>query len=127
MSGKIAPNNSESRQDTRVNVNLQGQTNSFFVEFAGQTVPITNIRDVSISGVGLELEQIIAQGETIELGFNSDDLNLKVKGTVAWCDAHHKPVAIGIEFTSESPQDNMLFFMAMRKFLDDFDGITMDI
>ena len=127
MSGKIAPNSSESRQDTRVNVNLQGQTNSFFVEFAGQTVPITNIRDVSISGVGLELEQIIAEGETIELGFDSDDLNLKVKGTVAWCDAQNKPVAIGIEFTSETPQDNMLFFMAMRKFLDDFDGITMDI
>jgi len=127
MSGKIAPNNSESRQETRVNVDIQGQTNSFYLEFAGQTVPISNIRDVSISGVGLEVEQIIAQGETIELGFNSDDLELKVKGHVAWCDASNSPVALGIEFTSDTPQDNMLFFMAMRKFLDEFDGITMDI
>jgi len=126
MSGKIAPNSSESRQETRVNVNLQGQTNSFFVEFSGQTFPITNIRDVSVSGVGLELEQIIAQGETIELGYNSDDLDLKVKGTIAWCDASNGPVALGIEFTPDNPQENMLFFMAMRKYLDEFDGITMD-
>jgi len=127
MSGNISPNNSESREETRVNVNLQGQTNSFYVEFSGQTIPISNIRDVSISGVGLELEQIIAQGETIELGYNSDDLNLKVKGNIAWCDANNTPVSLGIEFTSDTPQENMLFFMAMRKFLDEFDGVTMDV
>lgn len=126
MNAKSAPDNADKRQETRVNVELQGQTNNFYVEFAGQSVPITNIRDVSVSGAGIELEQIIAQGETIELIFNSDDLNLKIKGTVAWCDANNKPVSLGIEFTRETPRDNMLFFMAMRKFLDEFDGITLD-
>jgi hypothetical protein len=126
MSAGNVPKNKDQRQETRVNVELQGQTNSFYVEFADQSVPITNIRDVSVSGVGLELEQIIAQGETIELGYDSDDLNLKVKGHVAWCDANASPVALGIEFTSETPQENMLFFMAMRKYLDSFDGVTID-
>lgn len=127
MNAKSAPENADKRQETRVNVELQGQTNDFSIEFGGQSVPITNIRDVSVSGVGLELEQIIAKGETIELVFDSGDFKLKVKGTVAWCDANNKPVSLGIEFSNESPRDNMLFFMAMRKFLDEFDGITLDI
>ena len=126
MSVKIAPKSTERRQESRVNVNLQGQINNFYVEFAGQTVPITNIRDVSISGVALELEQAIAQGEAIDLGFNSDDMNLKVKGIIAWCDTANSPTTLGVEFTKETAQENILFFMAMRKFLDEFDGITAD-
>ena len=34
--------------------------------------------------------------------------------------------SIGVEFSHETPRDNMLFFMAMRKFLDEFDGVTID-
>jgi len=126
MNGKLAPETGEKRQEPRANVTLEGQNNQFFVEFSGETFPIANIRDVSVSGVGLQLDHIIAQGESIELGYNSDDLNLKVKGNVIWCDAHEQPVSVGVEFTQETPQENMLFFMAMRKYLDEFDGITMD-
>lgn len=124
MSGETVTNINDQRQETRVNVNLQEQHNEFFMEVAGQTIAINNIRDVSVSGVGLELDHIIAQGETIALGYQSDDFNMKIKGTVAWCDASDGPTSIGVEFSSDSPQDNMLFFMAMRKFLDQFDGTT---
>jgi len=126
MNAKFAPDTGEKRQENRANVNLEGQNNQFFVEFAGHTLPIANIRDVSVSGVGLQLDEIIAQGETIELGYNSDDLSLKVKGNVIWCDAHERPVSVGVEFCHDTPHENMLFFMAMRKFLDEFDGVTMD-
>jgi hypothetical protein len=126
MNAKFAPDTGEKRQETRASVNLDGQNNHFFVEFAGQTFPIANIRDVSVSGVGLQLDQMIAQGETIELAYTSDDLDLKVKGNVIWCDGHDRPVSVGVEFCHDTPQDNMLFFMAMRKFLDEFDGVTMD-
>ena len=127
MNAKSSPSSSDQRQETRVNVALRGQTNEFSIEFGGQTLAITNIRDVSISGVGLELEQIIAKGETITLTYQSDDLTLKIQGHVAWCDANSSPICIGVEFSREEPRDNMLFFMAMRKYLDDFDGVTLDI
>ena len=123
---KSVPDTGEKRQENRANVTLDGNNNQFYVEFAGHTLPIANIRDVSVSGVGLQLDEIIAQGETIELGYNSADLNLKVKGNVIWCDAHERPVSVGVEFTHDTPHENMLFFMAMRKYLDEFDGVTLD-
>ncbi len=127
MNNRVSLDQDEMRQDTRAQVSLEGQNNQFFVEVAGQTAPIANIRDVSISGVGLQLDHIIAEGETVQLGYNSDDLTLKVKGQVIWCDAHQQPASIGVEFTNETPHENMLFFLAMRKYLDEFDGLTMDI
>lgn len=126
MNAKFAPETGEKRQENRASVNLDGQTNQFYVKFAGNTFPIANIRDVSVSGVGLQLDEMIAQGETIELGYDSTDLSLQVKGNVIWCDGHQRPVSVGVEFSRETPQENMLFFMAMRKFLDEFDGVTTD-
>jgi len=127
MNNNLAPDTGEMRQEARAQVDIEGHNNKFFIEIAGQTVPIANIRDVSVSGVGLQLDQIIAQGETIQLGYNSDDLDLKVNGNVIWCDAQQKPVSVGVEFTQETPQENMLFFLAMRKYLDEFDGVTLDV
>lgn len=124
MNANTAHNDNDNRRETRSSVNLQGQTDSFYVEFVDQTIPIINIRDVSITGVGLEIDQIIDKGETVELGYNSDDMELKVKGTVIWCDTSTTSVMLGVEFSKETLQENILFFMAMRKFLDEFDGIA---
>jgi len=127
MNSRISAKPEDQRQEARVSVELQGQINDFSIESAGQSIPITRIRDVSISGVGLALEQTIAEGETITLACQFDDLKLRIQGQVAWCDGSSSPVCIGVEFSRETPRDNMLLFLAIRKYLDDFDGITMDI
>ena len=127
MNSRTSAQSEDQRQEARVNVTQQGQINNVTIESAGQSVPVTRIRDVSISGVGLALEQTIAKGETITLACQFEDLKLRIQGQVAWCDDSSSPVCVGVEFSRETPRDNMLFFLAIRKYLDDFDGITMDI
>ena len=127
MNRRTSAKTKDQRQEARVNVTQQGQINNVSIESAGQSIPVTRIRDVSISGVGLALEQTIAKGETITLACQFEDLKLRIQGQVAWCDASSSPVSIGVEFSRETPRDNMLFFLALRKYLDDFDGITIDI
>ena len=119
--------NQDQRQDARLGVNIEGQHNDFFLQCGDQIFQITNIRDVSVSGVGLETMEACEKGDTVVLKYESDDLNLTIRGTVMWC----KPTdmgahALGIEFDVQNREDNSLFFMAMRKYLDDFDSLPFN-
>ena len=116
--------NNDQRQDIRVGVSINNQYNDFFLHCGDQTFEISKIRDVSISGVGVETVQACEKGDTVVLKFDSDDLKLNIRGSVMWC----KPLerdgyALGIEFDVQNREDNTLFFMAMRKYLDDFDSL----
>lgn len=118
---------SDQRQSSRVGINAEGHHNDFFVESSGQNHKISNIRDVSISGVGLELQQAHNKGDQVNLKYDSDDLQLSINGTVMWCESQADGhCAMGIQFDTDNGENNTLFFLAMRKYLDDFDSLPID-
>jgi len=117
--------NEDQRLNDRLGINMAHGDNQFYIEHSGQIHPIENVRDVSISGMGLEISEGFNEGERVMLNYSSDGFSMQIDGTVMWCDSQHSGSAMGIEFDSANQSDNTLFFMAMRKYLDEFDSLPM--
>jgi len=107
---------------------MKDQEDQFSIEKDQETFNITRIKDVSISGVGLEMPRALPVGDQLSISYNSGDFQLSILGTVIWCDPETQsgPYTLGIEFNPESRENNALFFLAIRKYLDEFDGAYMD-
>lgn len=102
----------------------------FQITIEGKTYPVLNIKDLSISGIGLTFVKKVAANTSIRLSFNAEDLKLAINGRVAWCTENREPPPdspvteafnIGIEFDSKTADHNCLLFMALRKYLDNFE------
>lgn len=117
----------EKRQNARCGLVMEDQEIQFTLMQNDKTFAINRVRDVSISGVGLEAQQEFSKGEQLSLAYNSGDFQLSINGTVMWCTAQdNNNFALGIKFDMENRQDNALFFLAIRKYLDEFDGTYID-
>lgn len=114
------------RRFERLGVNLHDNKHQFYIERDGERYAISKIRDVSISGIGLESAVSLHEGEEVIMGYNSDDLVLRIESCVAWIDTQNGANILGIEFSDSHRQNNMLFFMATRKYIDSFDGIPIE-
>lgn len=119
----------DQRRNTRSGLTIGDHQNHFFLRCGEQVHEIEYVRDVSISGVGLELQQPLPAGNQVALKYESDDFQLTINGTVKWCDRSDRGdgcCSIGIEFDPQDYENNSLFFLALRKFLDDFDSAYID-
>ncbi len=98
----------------------------FLIKTGSETRSFTQVRDVSVSGVGISLDQPIDSGSEITLSYREEDVDVTVTGKVAWCS---KPKAereedlycIGIELPASEGNENALFFMALREYIDKFE------
>ncbi len=117
----------EKRKNARSGLAMENQETQFMLMRGDEPLAISKVRDVSISGVGVEARHEFKEGEAVALAYDSGDFQLSIQGTVMWC----KPegggeYAMGIEFDTSNRQDNALFFLAIRKYLDEFDGTYID-
>ncbi len=117
----------EKRKNARSGLVMEDQETQFMLVQNGETFAISKVRDVSISGVGLEAQHEFSEGEQVALAYDSGDFQLSINGTVMWCTAEDSgSFAMGVEFDMSNRQDNALFFLAIRKYLDEFDGAYID-
>ena len=128
MKKNTAQNKADQRQSTRHGIQIGGREHQFTMSVAQQTFPITAIRDVSVSGAGLEMDQPLKQGTAVVLHYTEGDFQLDIDGTIMWCTntSAQGRFALGIEFNRSNGSNNSFFFLAMRKFLDEFDGVTAE-
>jgi len=117
----------ERRRHTRLAVRIDEMDGFFRLNLNGEWHPLNEVKDVSISGMGLCLTAAIPPGTILQVGYMSRDLEITLPATVRWCRDHAPseegaPASyyVGIEFQSKKIDDNMLMFMAIRKFLDPF-------
>ncbi len=119
----------ERRQNERKTIarEINGE---FQITIDGKSYPIVNVTDVSISGIGLCFPQEVATDTSIRLNYSAPDFKLAINGRVAWCTENKDPAPestnagayqIGIEFDPTNMDHNCLLFMALRKYLDDFE------
>lgn len=117
----------EKRKHVRNDLQMDNQESQFYVSKDQETINVTRIRDVSFSGVGLEMPRSFPVGEKLALTYEEDDgFQIQVNGRVIWCDSGVDRHTLGVEFEGQNGQDASLLFMALRKYMDEFDGAYYD-
>ncbi len=117
----------EKRKNARSGLAMENQANQFTLLRNEESFDISRVRDVSISGIGLESPHPFREGEQVALAYEDGDFRLNINGRIMWCKAENdQRYAMGIEFDHGNRQDNALFFLAIRKYLDEFDGTYID-
>ncbi len=84
---------------------------------------ITDIQDVSISGVRIEMEALIPVGTPLTLTYQEDELEISIEAEVIWSEAgdERTQYQTGIKFCPLQGDLATLFFLAFRQQLDSFD------
>ena len=119
----------ESRENERKPLITPDKEVIFFIEVNGERYPFNKVKDVSVSGAGIQLSVPLAQSSSIILGFDQDDYQVRVQGTVVWCQPfeeqydngstqHH--YRMGVRFNPLDIKNSSMLFLALREFIDPF-------
>lgn len=121
--------NRENDRRRHARVKFRGESGGvkFTVRLDDQLCDILAVHDVSISGIRLELARQLTVGQSLELIAQETDFSVSVLGTVRW-GASAEPgrsFEYGVEFDTTDVDNNILFFMSLRKYLDSFDDVPL--
>ncbi len=118
----------ESRETVRQSINLEEVNGSFRIQTKLKHYDAAVIRDVSVSGAGIELDDPLEVGANIDLTFSAGDWKISVEGRVVWCSmrtARSDSVShsaesyrIGVKFNPRNANNNVIFFMASRSMVN---------
>jgi len=92
----------------------------FLIECEGNSQGFSLVSDVSISGMGLTVSQAIDVGKEVQIKYVSDEFNVCINAVVVWCLIDEKETRIGVSFSAEDLDANVMLFMTLREFIDDF-------
>ena len=115
----------ERRKDERKRFRMGDCAGDFFiVESNGKTYEASDVQDVSISGIGLTLSNPnFDVGEKIKLIYESEGLRITVAATIRWYSfiSEEKGCKLGLQFDPNQGDMNLLIYMALREYYDNFD------
>lgn len=113
----------EKRNRARGNIEVRDRNVRFFLRCDDGVYAITRVRNISLAGVGIETRYRLRAGQRIALKYRSRDLKLSVNGTVTWCHPNGShSYTLGVAFDMADREANSVFFLALRKYLDKFEG-----
>ncbi|MDX1812480.1 MAG: PilZ domain-containing protein [Gammaproteobacteria bacterium] len=111
----------EKRLHERKNLAYENIPGEFCLEINGQKEVFSQVNDVSISGMGIFLERHIAEKTDLIVSYTSDDFQIAIPGTVIWSEKlDDKGCRIGVQLSSDNMDDNVMLFMTLREYIDDF-------
>ena len=119
----------ESRENERKPLLAPDTEAIFFIESNGMRYPFDQVKDVSVSGAGIQLAVPLEPASSIILGFDQDDYQVRVQGTVVWCQALPQDLAtnsdqrryrMGVRFNPLDIRNSSMLFLALREFIDPF-------
>lgn len=128
MSHPAPPKDRQNRRRHRRRIFGDDADDLIFAVLVGkEVVPIETVHDVSISGIRMALATHLQEGETVTLTAQEADMIIDVQGEVRWCrDTPEVGVyEFGVEFDTSNMDNNILFFMSLRKYLDTFDDVPV--
>ncbi len=112
---------SEKRNHERKNLDYKQIPGKFQVEVEGEKFEFNQVNDVSISGMGLLFERSIPQGQKIRVSYESEEFGTAIDANVIWEEKLSDGVyRLGIEFSNKNMDDNIMLFMTLREYIDDF-------
>lgn len=122
----------DARRAPRSVVSLDPSRGVFLVNAGRHQFRLREVNDVSPSGASLCVPAELAAGSTVTLTYSEDDWHVTVIGDVVWTKpiegvpgdessgASATPFRIGVAFRPTQPEENALFFLALRQRLDPF-------
>ncbi len=113
--------NSEKRNHERKNLNYEQILGKLQISFAGKIIDFNQVNDVSVSGMGLLISSPVSVGQDVYLGYQSNDFSVMIEAEVVWSETLSDGVfRLGLEFSNKNMDGNIMLFMALREFIDDF-------
>jgi hypothetical protein len=117
----------DARRDTRSRIALHNAAGLFLLKADQQQFRLKSVDDVSVSGMGLQLPVPLHTGTSVTLTYTELDWHVTIRGHVMWNGLGPRsemtataPYRHGIRFEPTQNDDNALFFLALREFLDPF-------
>lgn len=114
----------ESRETIRQNIRLDEVNGSFSLQVKDKSYDPAMIRDVSVSGAGIQLVEPLEVGTSVDMIFSAGDWKIAVEGRVVWCAVavardelgakRTEAYRMGIKFNPRNANNNVIFFMASR-------------
>ncbi len=94
----------------------------FYVEVGPRSYPFEAVHDVSVSGAGIELSVALTPTTPVRLGFEQEDCQVQVQGTVMWCEpnGNEDSYRLGVLFDPHDMKNSSILFLALREFIDPF-------
>ncbi|MDH5257812.1 MAG: PilZ domain-containing protein [Gammaproteobacteria bacterium] len=113
--------NSEKRNHERKNLDYDQIPGKFQVDLSGELFEFNQVNDVSISGMGLLFPRSVSAGQTIQISYQSEEFNTALEAEVIWEEKLSDGVfRLGVEFSTKNMDDNIMLFMTLREYIDDF-------
>lgn len=101
----------------------------FMLRAANRHFRLRCVDNVSVSGTGLYLPATLPKNTQVTLTYSEYDWHVTIQGYVAWCKNLPKNdpngdmrYPVGIRFAPNNADENTLFFLALREYLDPFGG-----
>ena len=122
----------ENRNESRSSIKSENNA-LFHIEIFDQKYPIEHVNDVSLTGLGIRFSQEIPRGTPVRMLCTEKDCDITIPGTVAWCEPIIDTAASDVEQQvwfrngirlDTRDSDYMLFFMAVRQYIDPFDKVA---
>jgi len=122
----------ENREYERKPLHTPEEEGAFFIEADGECHFFDKVKDVSVSGAGVQLPVPLAPTSHVILGFEQEDYRVQVQATVVWCHPiEGDPAAtdtqqnyrVGIRFNPLDLKNSSMLFLALREFIDPFGAV----
>ncbi len=118
LANKIAM---ENRAHQRENLAYEQVPGNFLIEVGAQKHVFSQVNDVSISGLGILIDKHIPEGSAVWVSYHSVDFSISIAANVVWSNQLADGVyRMGVQFDSGKMDDNVLLFMTLRKYIDEF-------
>ena len=113
--------NTEKRDQERNSLSSGQIPGKFSLILKENEIEFNQVNDVSISGMGICLDHYLGQESSLQVSYISDDLSVIINAEVVWQEKlEDNTFRIGIQFSNEQVDSNVMLFMAMREYIDDF-------
>ena len=94
---------------------------SFHIEYGGEKHAFHLVNDVSISGMGIYLDNKIPDQTEVIVSYVSEDFQVAISGSIIWSEQlTDNSFRMGVQFSSDNMDDNVMLFMTLREYIDDF-------
>jgi hypothetical protein len=115
--------NSDKRNHERKNLASDQIQGKFAIITNEERIEFDKVNDVSISGMGLGVDHSLGENSPLQVSYESEDLNILINAKIIWQEKVDSGFHVGIEFSNENVDSNVMLFMAMREYIDDFGEI----
>lgn len=119
----------ESREYERKPLVTPEEEDLLFIEVNGDRHSLDNVKDISVSGAGVQLTVPLIPTSPVVLGLAQEDQEVRVQGAVIWCqelepavtlDGHQPQFRLGIRFNPMDLKSSSALFLALREYIDPF-------